>query len=388
MGRGTGVRAASATSIEIDFRYRGVRCQEKIRLAPTDRNIAFATKLRTTILHEIAVGTFDYGHHFPTSSRARKLARRPELAITVGELLTEWLKTVKAELEPETFADYSEYVENVWRKRFGSDRLGDLTHAKVMEWVGEQTTSKKRVLNVLTPLRQALRYAVEPARLLQADPLAKLTIKRPAVIAEDVIDPFTPEEVAAIVQRLPAEVANAVTFWAWTGVRQGELFGLLWSDVDLERGVVRITRALRDGRQKAPKTQQGVRDIALLPAALDALKRQREHTQLARKQVFLNPETRTAWASDKVFRKVWTAAVAAAEVRYRFPRQLRHTFASWALGAGENPLWVSRVMGHTDPAFTMRVYSRYLPAMFPDAGALTVAAAARAGWSRKGGDVA
>ena len=387
MGRGTGVRAASDTSIEIDFRYRGVRCQEKIKLAPTERNIAFATKLRTTILHEIAVGTFDYAQHFPKSPRARKLSRRPEMAVTVGELLTDWLKTVRAELEPETFKDYTEYVENMWRRRFGGDRLGDLTHAHVMEWIGEQTTSKKRVLNVLTPLRQALRYAVT-TKLLAADPLAKLAIKRPAEIAEDVIDPFTPEEVAAVVQRLPAEVANAVTFWAWTGVRQGEMFGLLWSDVDLERGVVRITRALRDGRQKAPKTQQGVRDMALLPAALDALKRQREHTQLARKQVFLNPETREPWQSDKAFRKVWTAAVASAGVRYRFPRQLRHTFASWALGAGENPLWVSRVMGHTDPAFTMRVYSRYLPAMFPDAGALTIAAAARAGWSRKGGESA
>lgn len=31
-------------------------------------------------------------------------------------------------------------------------------------------------------------------------------------------------------------------------------------------------------------------------------------------------------------------------------------------------------MGHRNPAFTMRVYARFLPAMFPDAGALTVAA--------------
>lgn len=379
MGRGTGVRADSESSITIDFRYRGVRCRPRLKLPPTPANRAFAAKLKARILHEIAVGTFDYAHHFPDCPKARLLARNPASAVTVGELLTDWLKHVKAELQPETYEDYEEFVENTWRPKFGKDRLADLTHARVAEWIAEQTTSRKRILNVLIPLRQAMRYAVDVAKLLPVDPLAKLKVKRPDAVADDVIDPFTPAEVAAIAAQLPAQLANAVQCWAWTGLRQGELFGLTWSDVDLDKGALRVTKALRDGRQKTPKTRAGVREVKLLAPALEALKAQREHTQLLRGRVFLDPETREAWTGDKPFRQVWTLACTAAGVRYRFPRQLRHTFASWTLSAGENPLWVAKVMGHSDASITLRVYARFIPDVFPDAGARTVAAIRGAG---------
>jgi integrase len=219
---------------------------------------------------------------------------------------------------------------------------------------------------------------VEPARVLKVDPIARLKVRRPDVVREDLIDPFTPAELDAIAAQLAPPIGNMVRFWAWTGLRQGELFGLTWADVDLERGVIRVTKALRDGRRKAPKTRQGTREIRLLQPAVEALKAQREHSQLVQREVFLNPERQEPWHADKPVRKLWAAACTAAKVRYRFPRQLRHTFASWMLSAGENPLWVSRVMGHTDPSLTLRVYSRFIPDVFPDAGARAIAAAAAA----------
>jgi integrase len=369
MGRGPGIRTASKTSIQIDFKYCGQRCRERVKVDPaSSSSLKYAAGLKARIEHEIAIGTFDYAHHFPDSRRARKFARNPADTLTVGELLTEWLKTVRAELEPETYGDYAEYVAHTWRPRFGKLRLSDLTLARVNEWVSEQTTSVKRILNVLTPLRQALRYACGPGKLLKSDPLAGLEVKRPDVVREDIIDPFAATEVAAAVAHLEAPIANMVQFWAWTGLRQGELFALTWADIDFERKIARINKSRRGTRTKAPKTKSGVRDIRLLPPALEALQRQKEHTLLKRRQVFLDPSTDEPWAADKPFRLKWTAALAAAGVRYRFPRQLRHTFASWMLGASENPLWVSKHMGHVNPAFTLKVYTRLIPDMFPDAG--------------------
>lgn len=63
--RASGVRAASKTSIEIDFQYRGVRCRERIRLPPTARNLRYCESLKGRIEHEIATQTFDYAKHFP-----------------------------------------------------------------------------------------------------------------------------------------------------------------------------------------------------------------------------------------------------------------------------------------------------------------------------------
>ena len=46
---------------------------------------------------------------------------------------------------------------------------------------------------------------------------------------------------------------------------------------------------------------------------------------------------------------------------YRRMYETRHTFASWALGAGELPEWVARTLGHVDTSMVYRTYGRYIP---------------------------
>lgn len=389
MGRGSGVSAASASSIRISFEYRGARCKEFIRLAPNEANFRFARNLKARIEHEIAIGTFDYAQHFPQSRRAKRFAKNPAQLVIVGELLTEWLASAKAELEPETYDDYSEYVENTWRPLLGSLRLSDFSLSSLTEplppreqsWMAAQTCSRKRILNLLTPLRQAMRYAVSPRKLLTVDPLAKIEIQRPAEIDDDEdIDPFSYEEIAAILPQLEPQVANMVQFWVWSGPREGEVIALTWSDIDLEQGVAKIRKAARGARRKAPKTKAGRREIKLLPPALEALQRQKAFTRLMHREVFMDPGTRprgndkakdrppAAWGNDKQIRVRWKEACEAAGVRYRPPKQLRHTYATWMLMAREDPLWVSRQMGHRNVSITLNVYVKYIPSMNPDAG--------------------
>lgn len=380
MGRGTGVSAASRSSIEITFEYRGVRCREKIKLPPNPANLKFCGNLKGTIENEIAMGSFDYAKHFPHSRRAKLFAKNPAQLVTVGELLTDWLKSVRAQLEPETYADYAEYVENTWRPLLGKDRLSDLTRERVTNWIDEQTAGKKRILNLLTPLRQAMRYAVSPRKLLHVDPLAKIQVKRPDGIEEEVIDPFSAAEIEAILPKLEPQVANMIQFWVWTGLREGELIALTWADIDFDRGVAKVIKAARGIRRKATKTRAGRREVKLLPPALEALQLQKSHTRLLHREIFLDPGTRPrgndkaknrppqAWANDKQIRVRWREALKAAGVRYRFPRQLRHTYATWMLMAREDPLWVARQMGHKDVSVTLRVYAKYVPSMNPDAG--------------------
>jgi integrase len=245
---------------------------------------------------------------------------------------------------------------------------------------GKPNASKKRLLNVLTPLRQSCRYATaQVPPLLKVDPLAEFEVQRPERVKDDLIDPFTADEVAAIAAVLDPAEANLITVWAWVGPRQGELFALTWRDVDLERKTARISKSRRGGRLKATKTVNGERTVRLLPPALEALQRQRSLTLLKHREVFLRPGTDEPWGADKPFRIIFKAACERAGVRYRFPRQLRHTFASWMLGSSENPLWVSKHMGHSNPAFTLKVYARLIPDMYPDAGMRAVREISKAG---------
>jgi integrase len=370
MGRRRCVRPASATSVLVDFRYRGVRCQERIKLDPTAATTAkYVEGLKARINFEIAAGTFDYARYFPRSKRARRFAARPGMVLTWGELFKEWLESIEKTVTPETYGDYAEFIANTWRPRLAGLKVSDPILPVVNQWLAGKVASKKRLLNVLTPLRQAARYAAGTAKLLQEDPLAGLEVRRPDELSsEDVIDPFTPAEIDAIVAHLEPENANLVTWWAWSGPREGEAFALTWADVDLAQEKARISKSRRGGRLKVTKTASGNRIIKLLPPAVEALQRQRAYTLLKHREVFLRPGTDEPWGADKPFRLVWTAALAAAGVRYRFPRQLRHTFASWMLGGGENPLWVSQQLGHKNPAITLAVYARFIPGMWPDAG--------------------
>jgi len=74
------------------------------------------------------------------------------------------------------------------------------------------------------------------------------------------------------------------------------------------------------------------------------------------------------WASDKVIRVWWRKACIAAKVRYRYPYQLRHTYASWMLKFREEPLWISKQMGHADVSETLETYVKFIPSLSPDAG--------------------
>lgn len=366
----SGIRAASETSIEIDFRYRGVRCRERIDLTPTPRNLEYTARVRASILLEIVQGRFDYAKHFPTSPRAITFAKHPGALLTVEKALSDWLDRKRSQLEHTTIIDYERAIENTLGPAFGSVALRDLTRGAIAQWISEQSTSAKRLNNVLSPLRQMLAEAVSTERIA-VNPCAELVIRRPRQADKtDEIDPFTPDELRKILDHAQGQVRNLIQFAAWTGLRTSELIALQWVDVDLKGGTARVRAAFVRGQRKAPKTDAGLRTVALLKPAADALREQQVHTLLRKSgAVFENPATNEPWQTDKQIREWnWRPLLKLAGVRYRYPYQLRHTFASTALSAGENVFWVARQMGHTNPNITARVYARFIPSVLPDAG--------------------
>jgi integrase len=63
---------------------------------------------------------------------------------------------------------------------------------------------------------------------------------------------------------------------------------------------------------------------------------------------------------DKL-RELWARAMNKSQLPYRRMYETRHTFASWALAAGESPEWVARTMGHVNTAMIYKTYGRYIP---------------------------
>jgi len=365
MGRdGRGVKSASESSIEITFMYKGVRCRERIPLKPSAANLKRAEHHRGAILLAIADGSFDYAKTFPSSTNAAKFAKVPGDAKTLETYLESWLDGQKKQLKASTYEAYRKIVHGHLIPWFGALRLSELKRKHVRDKLDELEITNKTLSNIQSVLRAALTAAVDD-ELIENNPLAGYTYTKtePPKEADD-IDPFDKEEQAAILGALEGQGRNLVQFALWTGLRTSELVALDWSDVDFMRGVVRVTRALTQQARKpeGPKTNAGRRDVKLLQGALDALAAQKAHTYLKGKEVFQNPQTGERWAGDQPIRKtLWQWAIKKAGVRYRYPYQTRHTYASMMLSAGEHPMWVARQMGHADWTMIARTYGRWMP---------------------------
>jgi len=369
MGQGRGVTPASKSSILIDFAYRNVRCREKIKLPPTPANQKYVERLKATIELEIAKGIFDYAKHFPTSKKVRMFASHVGEVTTVADGLRHWHTLNKGSLEIETADEYLNDIQNTLIPQFGSTLAGELTRERVLQYVNDSPLSAKRLRNILIPLRRMYDDMMGAGKI-RANPVSRLKIKKPDRVQDaEVIDPFEPAELALIVANSPGELGDMWTFWAWTGLRVEEIIALQWNDVDWVKGVVRITKAVRDGRLKAPKTRAGKREVTLQEEAIAALKRQKARTFLAGEHIWLHINTRGPWISDESIRRPhWTRILRKAGVRYRYPYQLRHTFASWMVSCGENPQWVAKQMGHKDWTVIAKHYARWMPGLDIDAG--------------------
>jgi len=372
-----GVRPGSRSSIEIDFFYCGERCRERIKLQPTPANLEKASNHRLDIIDSINQGTFDYAVTFPSSKRAQLFGQENEL--TVQAYLETWIDGMQPFLKASTHKNYVKIVNNRLIPALGKYKLRLLTLKIVKEFALTIEGSPKTVGNIISPLRTALADAVDD-ELIEFSPIENWKIRRrkqQAAIKTDNIDPFDAAERAAILDALSSQSQhqNLVQFWFWTGLRTSELCALDWSDIDFVNSKASINKALTQAARQSeePKTTAGNRIVDLPDPAIEALKRQKLITWLKNEEVFQNERTQERWSGDQPIRKtMWAHAIKRAGVRYRYPYQCRHSFATMMLNAGEPIQWIANQLGHTDWTFTMRTYTRFMPKEYQDAGSKAV----------------
>lgn len=371
MGRdGRGVRGVSASSIEITFMYRGVRCRERIALKPTATNLKRAEQHKAAVELAIANGTFDYAVTFPNSPRAEQFAPEANRE-TVAGFLARWLEAKKRHVSSSTWEGYRKLIEHRLTPGLGRLMVVEFRRKHAKDWLDTLEVSNKTLSNIQSCLRSALNDAVDE-ELIDLNPLAGWTYARKGEVKDDDVDPFSTEEQLAIIENLEGQARNLVRFAFWTGMRTSELVALDWGDIDWLKGEVYVSRAITQaakGKAEVTKTLSGKRSIKLLAPALEALKQQKALTFLAGAEVFQNPRTGARWAGDAPIRKtMWIPALKKAGVRYRRPYQTRHTYASMMLSAGEHPMWVAQQMGHSDWTMIARVYGRWMPSANSSAG--------------------
>jgi integrase len=193
----------------------------------------------------------------------------------VEEYLDRWLPTVKDTVKERTWARHEEVVRLHLKPSIGRVKLQKLNALDVQELYRrklDEGLSPRTVQIVHTTLHKALKQAVRWS-LLQKNVTEAVTSPRPR---KKEIRVLTSEEakrllLAAKGERFEALYVLAIT----TGIRQGELLGLKWDDVDLGEGILRVRRTVWKGRVSAPKSARANRSVRLTDMATEALKGQR-----------------------------------------------------------------------------------------------------------------
>jgi integrase len=149
---------------------------------------------------------------------------------------------------------------------------------------------------------------------------------------------------------------------AMTGLRQGELIGLRWRDIDLDARRLRVVSPYVRGEFGDPKSEGSGRSLPLATRVVKTLSELRDRSAYAHESelVFAHPESGRPLDRSKLVRR-FRQATERAGVRQITFHELRHTFGTRMAGAGVPLRTIQHWMGHAD-AKTTQVYAHYQPA--------------------------
>ena len=299
-------------------------------------------------------------------------------SVTVNEYLQRWLNdSVKGSVRPITFESYERLVRVHVVPALGRVKLKALSPAHLQALyrdrldAGLSPSTVQRLHAVIhRALKQALRWGLVPHNVSEAVDPPKAPRKE--------IRPLTPEQVRSLLRtaqgdRLGALYALAIT----TGLRQGELFGLRWEDVDLEAGKLSVRQTLttpKGGRRLGPpKRSKSRRSVKLTAGAVKALRDHRERQLNEREKLaelwqdhdfVFTTQVGTPLNRHNFFRRCYKPLLEEAGLprSIRF-HDLRHTCATLLLSKNVNPKIVQELLGHANISQTMDTYSHILPDM-------------------------
>ena len=307
-----------------------------------------------------------------------KAAREARDASTVSPLhmptLGTWLEThltaLAAARTPGTIADYRRMAARTWLPTLGPLPLDQINRAHIVAWVSAQrvapargggTYAPKSIANSHGLLSSTLAAAVD-ASLIPGNVARGVALPSDALSAEMTI--LTRGEFEAVLDEIPPHYRPLVVTLAGTGMRWGEATALTVADVDLGTDMLRVVRAWKKGATGVyigtPKSRRSRRTIKM-GGAVRAVVAPLLASKAPDALVFTAAQDGRVRAQN--FReRVWHPAVLRSGIGRRVRvHDLRHTHASWLLGAGVAPQVVQMRLGHESLDVTSKTYGHLLP---------------------------
>ncbi len=286
------------------------------------------------------------------------------------EWLKEWLENyIEPTAKTRTFSRYSEIIKQHIIPRLGDYELDEITPGVLQHYITEllqsgnlktgKGLSANSVGGIINVVQNSLRTAFNLGYVKEftAD-----RIKRPKA-QEKAVNCFTTQEQKQIEQAVlnsKKDKMFGILLCLYTGLRVGELLALKWEDIDLQKGILTVSKSCHDGKDRfghyvrfedTPKTSSSRRVIPLprqlLPFIKEARKKSRSEFVVSKNA---NP------LSVRSYQRSFDLLQRKLKIPHRGFHSLRHTFATSALECGMDVKTLSDILGHKSPTVTLNRY--------------------------------
>lgn len=317
-------------------------------------------------------------------------------SMTLAEWLRIWLDTYcRNSLRPSTFVNYEIYLDKHIVPTIGNIRLCDLNAVVLQQFYNDMLKNgnlltkgglkPKTLRNMHNMLHKALGQAYR-MDMIPKNPADFVTIPRQNKQERKYL---TVEEQKLLQQNLKDDaIGTAILLDLYTGMRQGELLGLMWKDVHLDKGdkcYLRVTQTLNRIKNYGimkdretlleigyPKTPHSIRNIPLLPEIAERLRQYKEQQAILNSMNGIQPSgyvfTNRAgnWIDPRDFQRDFKQTLKRCGIREINVHGIRHTFATRSLESGMSPKALSKILGHANVGFTLDTYAHVTEELMTD----------------------
>lgn len=326
---------------------------------------------------------------FRTKKEAEKAMVEARAAIHKGEYveptkllfreyLHDWIKT-KRNLGEQTLELYESYLRTHIIPVLGHIPLAKMTAHDIelfLDTLHEKGLSASTTKRIFSVVNAALN-AAETKDLVPKNVANK--VEKPQVSRRRELVVWDP----AFVTEFLEKTRNASRYWiavylaVMTGMRQGEILGLRWSDIDFEKRNLTIQQTVNRHREikAGAKTIKSMRSVALSPDTIEVLKEHRKlimMEQVAHGPAYQNNDLVVCTkfggpVTQRAIQKVWTSFLKKTGAPKITFHDLRHTHASLLIKQGVHIKVISERLGHSSVSITMDTYGHLMPNMQEDA---------------------
>ena len=300
----------------------------------------------------------------------------------LGEWPDRWLEEyVSPTVRESTLKGYRQYIECYIKPRLGDRTVCKVTAADVQALYREVQKNGRKTEHpecgyalsgsAIRSLHGVFRQAMDAAvreRLTARNPTEGVTLPKKKASAKQILND---EQLERFMEEIKKDPVWHDFFYTelTTGMRRGEICGLMWSDFDGKKGTPTVRRTLHQRKGGGlttgeTKTEKGRRTITLPPSTAQLLRERRKGS--CSQWIFPNPlRPEDTVNPGRAYSRLKTLLKSAGLPGIRF-HDLRHTYAVNSIRAGDDIKTIQINLGHTSAAFTLDIYGHVTEAMKQD----------------------